>query len=619
MARAGGRGARAVARARGRPACLGVVRIDRQRTNVLLRSFAAGFPGGRGGGIALWLDDPMADAGADRTRPARGREDESHALHRVASARGSRLRAGRARPARGGGPAGALRGQSGGVARAATPRRSGQSSPAGRRLHDRAPTPPRGVFPAGGGGTRLPRPAPRPHRRNRKQLSAARRGPARWTVCAEADRPASARAAALVTRADLPVGHLRSRRPRRPMKVLLAHPGTQHARQLAVQLERHGLLGELWTGLAFAADSLAGRSALAASRLPKLGGLASRVVDGIPAAKIRRVAINELRALARLRREESLTVVHERNAVFQQAIPDATLTSTDATIGFDTSSWILAERLARLERPLFLDRSIAHPAAHERIMRDVAARFPDWAAGVGPRLPNVMAAEQREHTLAHRIVVGSPFVARTLHEAGVAAEKIRVNPYGVDWERFAASASNPPAGARPRRFLFVGSVIARKGVPLLLKAWRALQPRGAELWIVGRTSEHTRTLIPELPGLKLLGQITGAQMPAIYAQCDVLVLPTFFEGFSLVVLEALAAGLPVITTPNSGAETILLRPGLGQIIPIGDLDALVEAMRRALENSPPRADVVRATQALHAEFSWSAYGDRWAALLTEQS
>lgn len=403
------------------------------------------------------------------------------------------------------------------------------------------------------------------------------------------------------------------------MNVLLAHPGTQHARQLARQLEAQGLLGAFWTGLGFARDTVAGRTALAASRLPGLRGLVSRVVPDVPAEKIHRVAGPELRALVRLRRAETLAIVHERNAAFQRAIPDAALAASDATIGFDTSSWILAERLARLDRPLFLDRSIAHPRVHDRLMRDLATRFPAWAVAVEPRLPEVDGAEQQEHALAHRIVVGSPFVARTLVEEGVPPEKIRVNPYGVDWERFATPepADSPPG--RPVRFLFAGSLIARKGVPLLLEAWRAARERDAELWLAGRATDRTRALLPALPGLRLLGPVQAAEMPALYAQCDVFVLPTFFEGFSLAVLEALAAGLPVITTPNSGAENVLVSPALGRIVPTGDCDALVAALRDSMREPPRRRAVQAAAHALRAEFDWSAYGTRWAALLREAS
>jgi glycosyltransferase involved in cell wall biosynthesis len=400
------------------------------------------------------------------------------------------------------------------------------------------------------------------------------------------------------------------------MNVLVAHPGTQHAPRLARELAARGLLDGFWTGVGFSAGSTGGRLALAASRLPGLRGLASRVLPGIPAAKIHARPALETRALLRLRRHETQEVIHERNLAFQESIPDAALRHADAVIGFDTSSWVLARRLAALGRRLFLDRTIAHPQVHDRIMREVAARFPAWDATVERRLPALAEAEQVEHDLAHRIVAGSPFVAQTLRENGVPAEKIRVNPYGVDWARF-APLPGMAAGARPLRFLFAGSITARKGVPLLLEAWRALGAKDAELWLAGRAGEQVRRLIPDLPGLCVLGQVSQRDMPVLYAQCDVFVLPTYFEGFSLVVLEALAAGLPVITTPNSGAEDVITRPSLGRLVTAGHAEELIDALRTCTLNPPCRAEVINAVRELRPQLSWESYGDRWSQLLRE--
>ena len=125
---------------------------------------------------------------------------------------------------------------------------------------------------------------------------------------------------------------------------------------------------------------------------------------------------------------------------------------------------------------------------------------------------------------------------------GIAADKVSVNPYGVDWARLGAAAPTERAG-RPLRFLFLGSHLARKGLPVLIEAWRALGARrgDAELWLAGHCGARERALIPDLPGLKVCGLVPHADVPALLAQIDVFVLPSFFEGFGLVLLEALAA------------------------------------------------------------------------------
>lgn len=396
------------------------------------------------------------------------------------------------------------------------------------------------------------------------------------------------------------------------MKVLLAHPGTQHAFRLAAELERRGLLGEFHTGLAWAADGAAGRL------VARCGGPASRLVRGVPGARLHPHPWNELRALWRLRRGgESEPVLHERNRRFQEAIPAAALDRHDAVIAFDTSAWLLAQRAEQRHRPLYLDRTIAHPARWQQLVRSLAGRYPGWFGDLRPRPDYLTAAEAEEHARAQRIVVGGAFARDTLVEQGVPAGKVVVNPYGVDWERFASHPAPAGRGHRPFRFLFLGSLLARKGVPVLLDAWRALGPaRGdAELWLVGPCGARERGLIPALPGLVVRDRVPHAQVPALLAECDVFVLPSLLEGFGLVLLEALASGLPLISTPNTGLVDMLLDASLGTMVPAGETEPLAAALAAALARPPDRAAVRRAAAPLQAKFSWSAYGDRWADLL----
>ena len=136
-------------------------------------------------------------------------------------------------------------------------------------------------------------------------------------------------------------------------------------------------------------------------------GLSNRIARGVPAAKLHRAPLNEIRALVRLARGgDGLRILHERNERFQRAIPEETLRVHDATIAFDTSAWQLAERTRALGRPLYLDRTIAHPAAFARIEAELHRRYPDWCPAPQPRPAYLVAAEADEHRLARRISLG---------------------------------------------------------------------------------------------------------------------------------------------------------------------------------------------------------------------
>lgn len=402
---------------------------------------------------------------------------------------------------------------------------------------------------------------------------------------------------------------------RRP-QILLAHPGTQHAFRLAQQLQAHELLAGFWTGFALPDTALVRRMVHVVRKVPGIGGVRSRVAAGLAADRVHAQPVGELAALWQLKRgHEAHQVLHARNRRFQERIPESALRAADAIIGFDTSSWILAQRTRAAGRKFLLDRTIAHPGAVTQILEQLHRAYPEWQARPDTRPPCVVEAEEREHALADRIVVGGSFARNTLITHGAPAEKVVINAYGVDWGRFAA-AGRAPRGDRPLRFLFVGSLIGRKGVPILLDAWRRLAAP-AELWLVGPCGQRERSLIPDLPGLRVVGKVPHSDLPGVYANADVLVLPSLVEGFGLVLLEALAAGLAIVSTPNTGAIDLVRDPVLGRVVPAGSVEALAEALALYLKKRPDRTEIQRVAAPLEAEYSWAAYGARWAALLQE--
>ncbi len=396
-------------------------------------------------------------------------------------------------------------------------------------------------------------------------------------------------------------------------QVLLAHPGTQYAPQLAAELHRHGLLGRFATGFALADDGwLAALERISPATISRRW--AARRVRGIPAARIGAFPRLEWAALRRLRRGEAAeTVFAERNEAFQRAIPPAWLEEASHVIGFDTSSWVLAERAQALARPFILDQSIGHPRAKERIYAALRTRFPEWAETVPQKCDEHLAREQSEHEHAAAVVAPSGFVRRTLVEAGVAEEKIHTIPFGTDLSLF-TPATSPAAGAVV--FLFVGSLTARKGVPVLLQAWREAKLAGrAELWFAGGgrvppSAESTGA------GVHWLGSLSRSELAATMRRAHVLVCPSFFEGLAQVQVEAMAAGLPVIGTTASGAEEIVTPGETGFVLEPGDVAALSEVLRKFAGDDDARRQTRERCVASRERLGWARYGRSWRALLT---
>jgi glycosyltransferase involved in cell wall biosynthesis len=337
----------------------------------------------------------------------------------------------------------------------------------------------------------------------------------------------------------------------------------------------------------------------------------------LPLGKLQRSPLRELVALLELKLgAEPQEVLYRRNSAFQRAIPDSAITQADAVIGFDTSSWILAQRAREFDRTFFLDRSIGHPRAFARVAKRCKKQFPEWSAQIFGKTDKELLREDQEHTVASRIVVPSRFVATTLTENGVDPAKIRVNPFGTDLEQFHPSRTLP--SFEHLRFIFAGSLQPRKGLPLLLKAWSHLPQRdGAELWIAGE-GEIPQSLRCDIPqSIRFLGRLAPADLSQAFRQCHVFVFPSYFEGLAQVQIEAAACGLPVIGTDSSGCEEIVRDNETGFILPTGDVDALRSALVRFISGSDLVLLMRERLLAQRDQWSWGAYGDRWATLLRE--
>lgn len=330
---------------------------------------------------------------------------------------------------------------------------------------------------------------------------------------------------------------------------------------------------------------------------------------------------------------------HWRNAVFQWLIPQHEIDSADVVIGFDTAAWIVGERAKRAGKMFVLDQSVGHPLARAKAVRDAGGDERIWPQAFVPRLPEVVAGEAREHSLADLVVVASLFSKRTLLENGVPEAKIRVLPYGVGDEFLHAGDArirgkgqraiaaggdllpatiDSPHVTRPFKLLYAGYLTKRKGVGLLMEAWKGMGKgdRGegmAELRLVGGGERPQ----PLPRGVVCLGQTSRDVLLREMSEADVFVFPSLFEGFALVILEAMAAGLPVITTPNTAGPDLIEDGKDGLIVPSGDVGALRQAMESLL-NDPEHVQAMgRAAHEKAKAYTWERYGERWKALLYE--
>lgn len=398
-------------------------------------------------------------------------------------------------------------------------------------------------------------------------------------------------------------------------RVLLAHPGTQYAPHLARELDARGLLHRYWTGLALRTGGWGGR-VLGLAPLPVRQRWKNRSVEVGP-GRLRVFPLLEWRARRAARGGSEEAMLFERNRRFQESIPRGEIERADVVIGFDTSSWILARRAKELGKCFVLDQSIGHPMVKERVFQGVRERYPEWSGSVPRKAPEMVAAERAEHELADRIVVPSRFVKQTLMREGVDGGKIHIIPFGTSLFLF-------EPGGRMREssgivFLFVGSITGRKGLPVLLEAWRNRSVPGAELWLAGpgEIPPGERARLPDT--VKLLGPRGRTEVAELMRQADVFVFPSFFEGLAQVQIEAMAAGLPLIATEEAGAGDLIEEGTNGFLVPSGDAESLGARMAELAGDADLRARMREAACRKRDQLSWARYGERWGEMLESAS
>jgi glycosyltransferase involved in cell wall biosynthesis len=234
--------------------------------------------------------------------------------------------------------------------------------------------------------------------------------------------------------------------------------------------------------------------------------------------------------------------------------------------------------LESARRVLFMYHPHVRPAA-AILERDVA-RF-NIPGAVLKDLANDLKDDSidRELGRADRIICASTFTAQTIVEVGVDVRRIVIIPYGIDVGPSVQAVA--PRKNRACQFLFVGSGVHRKGVHILLAAWKRAALPNAELHLVCRNIEPWLAEATKQSGVTVIPGLSPQQLEERYRSTDVFVLPSLVEGFGYVYLEALARGCYCIGTPNTGLPDLSLPEEVASVVSAGDVDALVVGLREA--------------------------------------
>lgn len=251
--------------------------------------------------------------------------------------------------------------------------------------------------------------------------------------------------------------------------------------------------------------------------------------------------------------------------------------------------------------------------------------------------PYVAAALRAKLPHGDMVLALSEEMADEIAALGVAREKIRIQPNAVDAARFAPNAETRRAvraalGIPESAFLFL--CVARnhpqKDFATLFAAFRELRAglpgRDVRLVIAGRDAETLRPQLGELggcvhlcefgiePAARGIPPMPPEKLVDLYLAADAFVLSSLLEGFSSAIIEAMAAGLPLVVTDAPGIRGVVAGGREGLLVPVRSPGQLADAMRGVVEDGSLRGRLSAASRATAAKYSWPAVVQSYEAL-----
>lgn len=401
------------------------------------------------------------------------------------------------------------------------------------------------------------------------------------------------------------------------MKVIVAHPGKQHSMYTAIAFEKEGALLSYITTVYDKPGSITHiLTGLLSGKDKKKAK--SRRNDKLPNEKIKLVCEIEGLCLLFIMRVPGLKrfwgffndilVKRFGYKVAKYAIESG----ADALVMYDSTCNDAFHYIKKYAPNIkcILDCSISNRVYNKMIYEEDIKKTGDkvilreqaylWKQnGVDPFY--------KEISLSDYFLVASSFVAGSLEYVGAKKEQIKMVPYGVDISTF--SPKETQETSKPLQLLYVGGVMRRKGLHHLLKIVSQFTSNEIRLYIAGGfdTNYDLYKKYSRCDNIEFLGFVTRDKLADLFKQAHWFVLPSLCEGLALVGLEAMASGLPIICSTNTGVNDLVENYKNGIVFEAMDDNALEEAIRWAFDNMDKIDEMGKSARECALSYTWENY------------
>jgi glycosyltransferase involved in cell wall biosynthesis len=217
----------------------------------------------------------------------------------------------------------------------------------------------------------------------------------------------------------------------------------------------------------------------------------------------------------------------------------------------------------------------------------------------------------------HRVVVTGERSWQYAKHLGIAPDRIERGMYGIDFQNWLPLWGARSRSAWPQSFLFVGRYAPVKAIDLLVAAYREYRRQVEDPWdLVCCGQGELKHLLAQQPGIIDRGFVQPSEMNAVWQSAGAFILPSRFDPWPLAIVEAAAAGLPIICTDACGSAVEVLRPHYnGLVIPEDNTAALTKALVTVHHQYERLPQWGKHSQELAAPYASDVWVVRWQALL----
>lgn len=274
-----------------------------------------------------------------------------------------------------------------------------------------------------------------------------------------------------------------------------------------------------------------------------------------------------------------------------------------AVIGYEECSLLTFRKAKKLGITTILDLAQIHFKEIEIISNQFPVFSEIYANKKLRTRINTIKAE--ELALADNILCLSSFAKESLIKHGINPDKIKVVNLGFDPEKFTPKSTYSNLSNEPLKIVYAGTITKRKGIDQLLRLVDDF-PNQIKITVIGSISDAGDIFEKYKPLITWYPYLEQQEMNKVFNENDLFVFPSYLDSWAMVVVEAMACGLPVIVTENTGAKDAVTSD-IGEILPAGDYEKLKETLLHISQHKDYLSRKGKSARAQSELYTWQNY------------